>query len=126
MLKLHHAPGTRAGRIAWLLEALKLPGELKRTEFHPQALKSDEHRARHPLGHAPVLEAGGVTLNASGAIVESRIARHSECLLHGAPPGLQARRDDPPARRCEAPGGPVCVRPGHQVLTRLNAACLTV
>ena len=56
MLKLHHAPNSRAGRILWLLEELKLPYELNRMEFHPKALKSDEHRARHPLGRVPVLE----------------------------------------------------------------------
>ena len=46
MLKLHHAPISRAGRIVCLLEELQLPYELNRMEFHPRALKSDEHRAR--------------------------------------------------------------------------------
>ena len=46
MLKHHHAPNSRAGRIVWLLEELQLPYELNRMEFHPRALKSDEHRAR--------------------------------------------------------------------------------
>lgn len=78
MLKLHHAPNSRAGRILWLLEELKLPYELNRMEFHPKALKSDEHRARHPLGRVPVLEDGDVTLYESGAIVEYLIARHSD------------------------------------------------
>ena len=30
MLKLHHAPNSRAGRIVWLLEELQLPYELNR------------------------------------------------------------------------------------------------
>jgi glutathione S-transferase len=81
MLKLHHAPGTRAGRIVWLLEELQLPYELNRMEFHPRALKSDEHRARHPLGRVPVLEDGEVMLYESGAIVEYIIARHSNGAL---------------------------------------------
>lgn len=68
MLKLHHAPHTRAGRMVWLLEELQLPYELNRMEFHPKALKSDEHRARHPLGRVPVLEDGEVMLYESGAI----------------------------------------------------------
>jgi glutathione S-transferase len=42
MLKLHHAPNSRAGRIVWLLEELQLPYALNRMDFHPSALKSDE------------------------------------------------------------------------------------
>lgn len=84
MLKLHHAPNSRAGRIVWLLEELGLDYELNRMEFHPKALKSDEHRARHPLGRVPVLEDGDVMLYESGAIVEYIIARHSDGALKPA------------------------------------------
>ena len=47
MLKLHFAPNSRAGRIVWLLEELSLPYEVNKMAFHPEALKSDEHRQRH-------------------------------------------------------------------------------
>lgn len=76
MLKLHFAPNSRAGRIVWLLEELGLPYELNKMAFHPKDLKSDEHRARHPLGRVPVLEDGDVTLFESGAIVEYILERH--------------------------------------------------
>lgn len=76
MLKLHFAPNSRAGRIVWLLEELGLPYELNRMDFHPKDLKSDEHRARHPLGRVPVLEDGAVTIYESGAIVEYVLERH--------------------------------------------------
>lgn len=76
MLKLHFAPNSRAGRIVWLLEELQLPYELNRMAFHPKDLKSDEHRARHPLGRVPVLEDGDVTIYESGAIVEYILERH--------------------------------------------------
>ena len=76
MLKLHFAPNSRAGRIVWLLEELELPYELNRMDFHPKDLKSDEHRARHPLGRVPVLEDGDVSLYESGAIVEYILERH--------------------------------------------------
>ena len=76
MLKLHFAPNSRAGRIVWLLEELGLPYELNKMAFHPKDLKSDEHRARHPLGRIPVLEDGDVTLWESGAIVDYVIERH--------------------------------------------------
>ncbi len=85
MLKLHHAPNSRAGRILWLLEELGLPYELNRMDFHPRALKSDEHRARHPLGRVPVLDDGAVTIYESGAIVEYLIARHSDGALKPSP-----------------------------------------
>ena len=76
MLKLHFAPNSRAGRIVWLLEELQLPYELNRMEFSPKDLKSDEHRARHPLGRVPVLEDGDVSIFESGAIVEYVLERH--------------------------------------------------
>ena len=84
MLKLHHAPNSRAGRIVWLLEELQLPYDMNSMEFHPRALKSDAHRARHPLGRVPVLEDGDVMLYESGAIVEYLIARHSNGALKPA------------------------------------------
>ena len=76
MLKLHFAPNSRAGRIVWLLEELELPYELNKMAFHPKDLKSDAHRARHPLGRVPVLEDGDLTLWESGAIVEYILERH--------------------------------------------------
>ena len=76
MLKLHFAPNSRAGRIVWLLEELELPYDINKMAFHPQDLKSDEHRARHPLGRVPVLDDADITIFESGAIVEYVIARH--------------------------------------------------
>ena len=77
MLKLHHAPNSRAGRILWLLEELKLPYEINSMKFHPSDLKSDTHRQRHPLGRVPVLEDGEVCIYESGAIVEYILARYA-------------------------------------------------
>lgn len=76
MLKLHFAPNSRASRISWLLEELDLPYELNSMAFHPKDLKSDEHRARHPLGRIPVLEDGDISIFESGAIVEYILERH--------------------------------------------------
>ena len=76
MLKVHFAPNSRAGRIIWLLEELSLPYEVNRMKFHPSDLKSDEHRARHPLGRVPVLDDGDVRIFESGAIVDYIIERH--------------------------------------------------
>lgn len=76
MLTLHFAPNSRAGRIVWLLEELELPYEINKMAFHPKDLKSDEHRARHPLGRVPVLDDGDIRIYESGAIVEYVIERH--------------------------------------------------
>ena len=76
MLKLHFAPNSRASRIMWLLEELELPYELNRMDFSPKDLKSDEHRARHPLGRVPVLDDGDISIYESGAIVEYILERH--------------------------------------------------
>ena len=78
MLKLHFAPNSRAGRIVWLLEELGLEYELNKMAFHPKDLKSEEHRARHPLGRVPVLEDGEVLIFESGAIVEYVMARYGD------------------------------------------------
>ena len=78
MLKLHFAPNSRAGRIAWLLEELGLDYEVNRMDFHPKDLKSDDHRRRHPLGRVPVLQDGDVSIYESGAIVEYVMARHGD------------------------------------------------
>ena len=81
MLKLHFAPNSRAGRIVWLLEELGLPYDINKMAFHPQDLKSDEHRSRHPLGRVPVLEDGEISIYESGAIVEYIIERHKNGAL---------------------------------------------
>ncbi|MBQ75153.1 MAG: glutathione S-transferase [Gammaproteobacteria bacterium] len=88
MLKLHFAPNSRAGRIVWLLEELELPYELNRMDFHPKDLKSDEHRARHPLGRVPVLEDGDISIYESGAIVDYVLERHKNG-------GLKPATDEP-------------------------------
>ena len=92
MLKLHFAPNSRAGRVLWLLEELGLPYELNNMAFHPKDLKSDEHRARHPLGRVPVLEDDGVQIWESGAIIDYILERHkngglkpNSCLLYTSP-----------------------------------------
>jgi len=88
MLKLHFAPNSRAGRIVWLLEELGLAYDINKMSFHPKDLKSDEHRARHPLGRIPVLEDGDITLWESGAIIDYVIERHKNG-------GLKPAVDDP-------------------------------
>jgi glutathione S-transferase len=77
LLTLHHAPNSRSSRIIWLLKELEIPFELNAMAFHPKDLKSEEHRARHPLGRIPVLDDDDVRIYESGAIVEYVLARHA-------------------------------------------------
>ena len=88
MIKLHFAPNSRAGRIVWLLEELGLDYDINKMAFHPKDLKSDDHRARHPLGRIPVIEDGEVMLYESGAITEYILERHKNG-------GLKPAVDDP-------------------------------
>ncbi len=88
MLKLHFAPNSRAERILWLLEELELPYELNEMAFHPSDLKSDEHRARHPLGRIPVLDDGEIQIWESGAITDYIIEKYKN---GGLKPEVQSK-----------------------------------
>ena len=81
MLIVHFAPNSRAGRIIWLLEELGLPYEVNKMRFHPEDLKSEMHRARHPLGRVPVLEDDGKIIWESGAIVDYILECHEKAEL---------------------------------------------
>jgi glutathione S-transferase len=85
MLTLHFAPNSRASRTLWLLEELGLTYQLNRMDFSPKDLKSDEHRARHPLGRIPVLEDDDISIYESGAIAEYILERHKSGGLKPAP-----------------------------------------
>ena len=62
MIKLYLTPGTRAGRVAWLLEELMIEYDLEVLPFTKEGLKSPEHRSRHALGRVPVREDGDISI----------------------------------------------------------------
>ena len=78
MIKLYLTPGTRAGRVAWLLEELKIEYELEILPFTKEGLKSPEHRARHSLGRVPVIEDGDISIFESGAIIQYILDKYGE------------------------------------------------
>ena len=78
MLTLHFCSNSRAQRVLWLLEELKLSYNLNKIKFHPSELKSDEHRKRHPLGRVPVLEDDDITIFESGAIIDYIIEKYDD------------------------------------------------
>jgi glutathione S-transferase len=81
MLKLYFAPRTRAVRVRWLLEELRLPYELVRVDFNRPSRTFAQNT---PLGKLPVIEDDAVTIGESGAIVEYVLERYGEGRL--APP----------------------------------------
>jgi glutathione S-transferase len=71
MITVHHLEHSRSQRILWLLEELGLDYDIKHyrrdqdTQLAPESLKQV-----HPLGKAPVITDGELTLAESGAIVD--------------------------------------------------------
>jgi glutathione S-transferase len=68
MLTIYHMPGSRSSRPIWVAEELKLPYEIilkQRAE-----LKLPDFLALNPLGSAPAIQDGEVTMHESCAIVQ--------------------------------------------------------
>ena len=71
MLKLHHLERSRSTRILWLMEELALPYELVAYQRDPQTARAPASlHGVHPIGKAPILEDGALTIAESGAIIE--------------------------------------------------------
>lgn len=71
MLTLHHLENSRSQRIAWLLEELGQPYEVRMHARDSASLRAPPAlRAVHPLGKAPVLEHDGRVIAESGAIID--------------------------------------------------------
>ncbi len=74
MMTLYAAPRTRAFRVLWLLEELKLPVKLKMVEFKPT---SDQFFIQDtPTGKIPTLQDGETIICESGAIVQYILDRY--------------------------------------------------
>lgn len=77
MIKVHHLNYSRSTRILWLMEELELPYELVTYSRDPDSFRApDSLKGIHPLGKAPVIEADGLVISESGAIVEYVVTRH--------------------------------------------------
>jgi glutathione S-transferase len=86
MLTIHHLGISQSDRIVWLCEELGISNELKRYERDPATrLAPAQYRALHPLGTAPIITDGDVTLGESGAIIEYIIHRYGEGRLAVVP-----------------------------------------
>ena len=89
-IRLYAAPRTRAVRVAWLLEELKLDYELELVAFEPTS--SSFFIQNTPTGKIPTLQDGAVEICESGAIIEYLLERYGNGAL--APePGSPARAE---------------------------------
>lgn len=77
MLKIHHLVLSRSDRIVWLAEELAIPYELVRHTRDPQTFRAgDSLRAVMPLGKAPVIQDGDVTVAESAVIIDYILDRY--------------------------------------------------
>jgi glutathione S-transferase len=71
MLTVHHLVYSRSDRIVWLAEELGLAYELVKHHRDPQTFRSPPSLwTVSPMGKAPVIQDGAVTVSESGAVVE--------------------------------------------------------
>lgn len=79
MITVHHLDNSRSQRVLWLLEELGLDYEIKCYQRDPKTMLAPPSlRAVHPLGKAPVVTDGDMTVAESGAIIEYLADRHGE------------------------------------------------
>lgn len=77
MLTVHHLGLSQSERIVWLCEELELDYALRRYERRADnRLAPDDYKALHPMGIAPVITDGDLTLAESGAICDYLCGRY--------------------------------------------------
>jgi glutathione S-transferase len=89
MLTIHHLQNSRSQRVLWLLEELNLEYEIIIHGRNSSSRTADESLKKiQPLGKAPVLCDGNITLAETGAIFEYLLDNYSNGKLqplHGSP-----------------------------------------
>lgn len=88
MLKIYHAPATRAIRVIWVCEELAIPYEVVPVDFSPTYRATPEWRAMNPVGKVPVMIDGDMTMFESGAMMQYVLDRYGNGKL-------QPRMSDP-------------------------------
>ncbi len=86
MITVHHLNNSRSQRIIWLLEELGAEYEIKRYQRDPKTmLAPPAYKELHPLGTAPIITDGELTLTESGAIMEYILYKYGHNRLKPAP-----------------------------------------
>jgi len=79
MITLHHLENSRSQRILWLLEELGVEYEIRQYSRDTKTnLAPAELLAIHPLGKAPVITDGDLTVAESGAITEYLVNKYDD------------------------------------------------
>lgn len=85
MLTVHHLEHSRSQRILWLLEELGIDYEIKAYKRDAEtSLAPPDMRDVHPLGKAPMISDGDITVAESGAIVEYLMDAYDDGTLRPA------------------------------------------
>ncbi|KAH9924373.1 thioredoxin-like protein [Amylocystis lapponica] len=84
MLVVHHLNDSRSQRVLWLLEELHVDYEIKKYQRTESHTAPPELKAVHPLGTAPVIVDGDITLAESGAIIQYLLDKYGQG--RGQPP----------------------------------------
>ena len=91
MITVHHLENSRSQRILWLLEELGVDYEIKHYKRDVEtSLAPPELEKLHPLGKAPIVTDGDITLAESGAIIEYLVDKFDDGSLRpekGTPEG---------------------------------------
>ncbi|WP_076536646.1 glutathione S-transferase family protein [Shewanella sp. UCD-KL21] len=85
MLTVHHLKKSRSKRVIWLLEELNMPYSLICHDRDPLTnLAPHSFKQLHPLGKAPIIVDGDITICESGAIMEYILNQSPESSLRPA------------------------------------------
>ena len=85
MITLHHLEKSQSIRILWLLEELGVPYDVKLYDRDPKTrLAPAEYKAISPLGTAPVITDGTITMAETNAIVDYILDRYDDARLRPA------------------------------------------
>ncbi|MFC6196598.1 glutathione S-transferase family protein [Ponticaulis profundi] len=86
MITIHHLGISQSERIIWLCEEYAIPYEVKRYERNEHnRLAPDDYKALHPIGTAPVITDGDVTLAETAAIFDYLLGKYAPGKGHLAP-----------------------------------------
>jgi len=75
---LHYAQNSRAVRVAWLLEELKIEYDIKKYTIGDKELRESAYKKINPLGRVPVLEDSKVVISESGAIIQYILSKYGK------------------------------------------------